>query len=59
MVDGIELSDVDGFGVDVEDGVGLVFGIVLGDGWGDEQNPLAALGELMSNLSIKFCLDLF
>ena len=30
MVDGIELSDVDGFGVDIDDGVGLIFGIALG-----------------------------
>ena len=29
MADGIELSDVDGFGVDFDDGVGLVFGIAL------------------------------
>ena len=29
MVDGIELSGVDGFGVDFDDEVGLVFGIVI------------------------------
>ena len=29
MVDGIELFDVDGFGVGIEDGVRLVLGVAL------------------------------
>ena len=33
MVDGIELFDVDGFGVGIEDGVRLVFCVVLA-AWG-------------------------